>query len=113
LCDRCRRLSLGRRSCRLRSNTSAPPHGRCDTRSKIFVDAFWNSRQESFTKHLLRLMKSWALVCDVWFLEPQTQRAGESAVEFSNRVKDMIAKKAGLRSVEWDGYLKFWSLNFF
>eukprot|EP00976_Prorocentrum_cordatum_P060554 1175956-Prorocentrum_minimum.AAC.2 len=34
--------------------------------NKIFVDAFWNSRRQSFTQHLMRLMTSWAVVCDVW-----------------------------------------------
>ncbi|KAH0458675.1 hypothetical protein IEQ34_011489 [Dendrobium chrysotoxum] len=32
--------------------------------NKIFVDAFWNSKKQSFTKHLVRLMTSWAVVCD-------------------------------------------------
>jgi glycerol-3-phosphate O-acyltransferase 3/4 len=36
--------------------------------NKIFVDAFWNSRRQSFTQHLFRLMTSWAVVCDVYFL---------------------------------------------
>jgi glycerol-3-phosphate O-acyltransferase 3/4 len=44
--------------------------------NKIFVDAFWNSRRQSFSQHLLRLMTSWAAVADVWFLEPQTCRPG-------------------------------------
>ncbi len=44
--------------------------------NKIFVDAFWNSRRQSFTQHLLKLMTSWAVVCDVYFLEPQRQRPG-------------------------------------
>lgn len=47
--------------------------------NKIFVDAFWNSRKESFGKHLFRLMTSWALVCDVYFLEPQSIRPGKPA----------------------------------
>jgi glycerol-3-phosphate O-acyltransferase 3/4 len=33
--------------------------------NKIFVDAFWNSRRQSFTQHLMKLMSSWAVVCDV------------------------------------------------
>ncbi|MCD7463994.1 hypothetical protein HAX54_051892 [Datura stramonium] len=46
--------------------------------NKIFVDAFWNSRKQSFTMHLLQLMTSWAVVCDVWYLEPQNIRPGET-----------------------------------
>ncbi|KAF7814729.1 glycerol-3-phosphate acyltransferase 3 [Senna tora] len=33
--------------------------------NKIFVDAFWNSRKQSFTMHLHQLMTSWVVVCDV------------------------------------------------
>jgi len=74
--------------------------------NKIFVDAFWNSRRESFTYHLLKLMSSWAVVCDVYYLAPQCIRHNESASEFAERVKRMICNKIGLKSVQWDGYLK-------
>ena len=74
--------------------------------NKIFVDAFWNSRAQSFLMHLLTLMKSWAVVCDVYYLEPQTQLPGESSIEFASRVKALISEKAGLKNVEFDGYLK-------
>jgi len=75
--------------------------------NKIFVDAFWNSRKQSFTMHLLQLMTSWAVVCEVWYLEPQTIRPGETAIEFAERVRDMISLRAGLKKVPWDGYLKY------
>ncbi|KAL3701590.1 hypothetical protein R1sor_019612 [Riccia sorocarpa] len=76
--------------------------------NKIFVDAFWNSKKQSFTMHLLRLMTAWAVVCDVWYLEPQTLRPGESSIEFAERVRDMIASRAGIKKVPWDGYLKYY-----
>jgi hypothetical protein len=41
--------------------------------------------RQSFTKHLLQLMTSWAVVCDVWYLEPQNLRPGETAIEFAER----------------------------
>eukprot|EP01114_Cavostelium_apophysatum_P015852 TRINITY_DN4404_c0_g1_i1.p1 TRINITY_DN4404_c0_g1~~TRINITY_DN4404_c0_g1_i1.p1 ORF type:complete len:579 (+),score=100.79 TRINITY_DN4404_c0_g1_i1:116-1852(+) len=75
--------------------------------NKLFSDPFWNSRQQSFMKHLFRLMSGWAVVADVWYLEPQTIQPGESASDFADRVKGMIAKKAGLINVQWDGYLKY------
>ncbi|KAL1208625.1 Glycerol-3-phosphate acyltransferase 9 [Cardamine amara subsp. amara] len=75
--------------------------------NKIFVDAFWNSRKQSFTMHLLQLMTSWAVVCEVWYLEPQTLRPGETGIEFAERVRDMISLRAGLKKVPWDGYLKY------
>ena len=75
--------------------------------NKIFVDAHWNSRKFSFSQHLFMLMTSWAVVCDVHFLEPQRLRRGETSVAFAERVRVMIANKAGLKMVEWDGYLKY------
>ncbi|KAI8471890.1 MAG: acyltransferase-domain-containing protein [Monoraphidium minutum] len=79
--------------------------------NKIFVDAFWNSRRQSFTQHLLKLMTSWAVVCDVYFLEPQRKRDEESTDQFASRVQEMIANKAKLRVVPWDGYLKYYNLG--
>ncbi|KAI8533249.1 hypothetical protein RHMOL_Rhmol11G0282900 [Rhododendron molle] len=75
--------------------------------NKIFVDAFWNSRKQSFTRHLLQLMTSWAVVCDVWYLEPQNLKPGETPIEFAERVRDVISVRAGLKMVPWDGYLKY------
>lgn len=51
-------------------------------------------------------MTSWAVVADVWFLEPQRRREGESAVDFAARVKEMIARRANLKNTDWDGYMK-------
>lgn len=65
--------------------------------NKIFVDAFWNSKRQSFTQHLLRLMTSWAVVCDVYFLEPQHRLPNESVDDFAARVQAMIARRAGLK----------------
>lgn len=79
--------------------------------NKIFVDAFWNSKKQSFTAHLMKLMRSWALVCDVYFLEPQSRQPGESAQQFAERVQRMIADKARLRIAPWDGYLKYYNLG--
>ena len=69
--------------------------------NKTFVDAFWNSRKQSFTMHLLTLMCSWAVVCDVHFMEPQSRKDGETAEEFAERVRGMIADKAGMKRVPW------------
>eukprot|EP01094_Clydonella_sp_ATCC50884_P022078 TRINITY_DN4998_c0_g1_i1.p1 TRINITY_DN4998_c0_g1~~TRINITY_DN4998_c0_g1_i1.p1 ORF type:complete len:492 (-),score=166.29 TRINITY_DN4998_c0_g1_i1:272-1747(-) len=71
-----------------------------------FCDPFWNSMKESFWYHIFKIMKAWALVCDVYYLKPQEIRPGEQPQDFALRVKEMIAKKAKLRSVPWDGYLK-------
>ncbi|XP_005098120.1 glycerol-3-phosphate acyltransferase 3-like [Aplysia californica] len=71
-----------------------------------FGDAFWNSSKESFTQHLLGIMSSWALVCDVWYLPPMTRLENEDAVAFANRVKSEIARQGGLVDLDWDGGLK-------
>lgn len=76
--------------------------------NKIFVDAFWNSRREGFTRHLTRIMTSWALVADVWYMEPTTRAEGESAEAFAERVRERIAERAGLKCVPWDGMLKYY-----
>ncbi|KAI8023318.1 Glycerol-3-phosphate acyltransferase 9 [Camellia lanceoleosa] len=49
---------------------------------------------------ILQLMTSWAVVCDVWYLEPQSLKPGETAIEFAE-------SSAGLKMVPWDGYLKY------
>ncbi len=76
--------------------------------NKIFVDPFWNSKKQSFQMHLFELMTSWCLICDVWYLEPQVRRSGESAVDFAARCKAKICHKAGLKNVDLDGYMKYW-----
>ncbi|KAJ3058231.1 hypothetical protein HK102_010609, partial [Quaeritorhiza haematococci] len=43
---------------------------------KRYADAYWHSRAQTFTQHILYLMTRWALVADVWFLPPQTLRKG-------------------------------------
>ena len=40
----------------------------------------------------------------------QVQKHGESSQQFAERVQAMIAKRAGLKVVPWDGYLKYYNL---
>ncbi|KAK4757162.1 hypothetical protein SAY87_007289 [Trapa incisa] len=70
--------------------------------NKIFADAFWNSRKQSFTMHLLQLTTSWAVVCDVICFCIDNLIYG-----LSTWVRDMISIRAGLKKVPWDGYLKY------
>jgi hypothetical protein len=69
------------------------------------------SKAQSFQGHLATLMSSWAVVCDVYYLEPQRIQAGENGIAFSNRVKKLIAEKAGLKNVSYDGYLKHFEVK--
>ncbi|KAG9261611.1 glycerol-3-phosphate acyltransferase 3-like [Astyanax mexicanus] len=71
-----------------------------------FGDAFWNSAKYNMVSYLLRMMTSWAIVCNVWYLPPVTQQEGEDAVQFANRVKSAIAHQGGLLDLAWDGGLK-------
>ncbi|KAJ1355424.1 Glycerol-3-phosphate acyltransferase 3-like, variant 2 [Parelaphostrongylus tenuis] len=70
------------------------------------TDAFWNSSEQSYGEYLWRMMTSWAIICDVWYLPPMTREDGEDAIAFARRVKRAIAKKGGLVDLEWDGALK-------
>ena len=58
----------------------------------------------------LKLMSSWAVVCDVYFLEPQVKRPEETSQQFAERVQGMIASRAKLKVAPWDGYLKYYNL---
>lgn len=71
-----------------------------------FGDAFWNSGKYNMVSYLLRMMTSWAIVCNVWYLPPMTRQDGEDAVHFANRVKSAIAEQGGLVDLSWDGGLK-------
>jgi glycerol-3-phosphate O-acyltransferase 3/4 len=73
---------------------------------KEFGDAYWNSSQAAFPRHLFDLMTSWAVVCDVHYLPPMTIDEGETTVQFAGRVKRKICESAHLIDVNWDGFLK-------
>uniref|UniRef100_A0A671VL39 Glycerol-3-phosphate acyltransferase 3 n=1 Tax=Sparus aurata TaxID=8175 RepID=A0A671VL39_SPAAU len=71
-----------------------------------FGDAFWNSSKYNMVSYLLRMMTSWAIVVNVWYLPPMTRQDGEDAAQFANRVKSAIADQGGLLDLAWDGGLK-------
>ncbi|KAF7393165.1 hypothetical protein HZH66_008998 [Vespula vulgaris] len=71
-----------------------------------FGDAFWNSSRYSMLQYLYMMMSSWAIVCEVWYLPPMYRNEGESAIDFANRVKSVIARQGGLVDLQWDGQLK-------
>ncbi|CAF94330.1 unnamed protein product, partial [Tetraodon nigroviridis] len=71
-----------------------------------FGDAFWNSSKYNMVSYVLRMMTSWAIVVNVWYLPPMTIREGEDAAQFANRVKSAIAHQGGLLDLPWDGGLK-------
>ena len=76
--------------------------------NKIFAETFWHSRRMSFTTYLLKLMTSWAVVADVWYMEPQEMGPDEDSIKFAERVRGMICERAGIKPVPWDGMLKYY-----
>lgn len=42
----------------------------------------------------------------VTFIKPMRKNPEETAVQFSERVKEKISNAAGLKNLSWDGYLK-------
>jgi hypothetical protein len=53
------------------------------------------------------VMRAWTVHAEVHFMEPQNINPGESPEDFANRVRLMIATRAGLKVVDWDGMLKY------
>uniref|UniRef100_A0A672ZKB0 Glycerol-3-phosphate acyltransferase 3-like n=1 Tax=Sphaeramia orbicularis TaxID=375764 RepID=A0A672ZKB0_9TELE len=78
-----------------------------------FGDAFWNSSKYSMVSYLLRMMTSWALVCNVWYLPAMHQQDGEDAVQFANRVKSAIAHQGGLVDLQIKLKFHFKNVRFF
>ncbi|KAJ3314622.1 hypothetical protein HDU76_002375, partial [Blyttiomyces sp. JEL0837] len=74
--------------------------------NKQWADAYWHSKTQTFTKHILYLMTRWALVADVWYLPPEKLVKGQSSADFANGVKARISKQAKLKNLSWDGYFK-------
>ncbi|KAJ3298996.1 hypothetical protein HDU79_003322 [Rhizoclosmatium sp. JEL0117] len=74
--------------------------------NKKWADAYWHSKTQSFTYHILYLMTRWALVAEVSYLPPQSLQKGQTSTDFANHVKAMISKQAGLKNLSWDGYFK-------
>eukprot|EP00945_MAST-04E_sp_MAST-4E-sp1_P006990 g6990.t1 len=77
--------------------------------NKSFVDAYWISSKEGFLMYLFRLMRSFCLVCDVWYMDSMYRRKDETAIQFAGRVQQAIADQAGLKNTQYDGYMKYWT----
>lgn len=71
-----------------------------------FADPFWNSQEQNMLTYLFMLMTSWAIVCDVFYLQPTKMQERETAIEFAERVKADICRHGGLVDLPWDGMIK-------
>lgn len=47
-----------------------------------FGDAFWNSSKYNIVSYLLRIMTSWAIVCNVWYMPPMVRKVIEHLVDW-------------------------------
>ncbi|KAM8808222.1 glycerol-3-phosphate acyltransferase 3-like [Eudromia elegans] len=71
-----------------------------------FGDPFWNSMKHSVMTYGFKVLTSWAIVCNVWYLPPMVKEEEEDAVHFADRVKAVIAAQGGMSVLPWDGGLK-------
>lgn len=52
-------------------------------------------------------MTAWAIKAEVIYLPVMERGENEGSIDFAMRVKKVIADSGGLRSLEWDGTLKY------
>uniref|UniRef100_A0A8L8KI71 PlsC domain-containing protein n=1 Tax=Heligmosomoides polygyrus TaxID=6339 RepID=A0A8L8KI71_HELPZ len=71
-----------------------------------FGDPFWNSSAQSWCEYVIRMMTSWAIICNIYYLPPMEKLPNEDAMAFASRVKKAIAARGGFVDLEWDGALK-------
>lgn len=74
-----------------------------------YGDAFWDSTRSSMLRYILMVISSWTTICDIWYMPAVPRLPGESSIDFASRVKAVIAAKAGIEDLPWDGNLKRWN----
>ncbi|KAI1709805.1 acyltransferase domain-containing protein [Ditylenchus destructor] len=66
-----------------------------------FGDSYWS--EDQFFHYLLRVLTSWAIVYDVYYLPVQRRYRHEDATEFARRVQCLIAEAADCAPAGYDG----------
>ncbi|CAL8101504.1 unnamed protein product [Calicophoron daubneyi] len=84
----------------------APIHPVAIRYNPLFADCFWNSSRDGLLHYAFKMMTSWAMVVDVWYLPPTEMHAGEDGIAFARRVQQSIAHCGGMLDMDWDGELK-------
>lgn len=69
----------------------------------LLGDSFWGD--EPYWVHLLRVMTSWAIVYDVYYLPKMVKGEDESAALFAGRVQRAICEAAHIEALPFDGFL--------
>lgn len=57
-----------------------------------FCDAFWNSGKYNMVSYLLRMMTSWAIVVNVWYLPPMTIQVSDTSSSVRRRTRDYTSE---------------------
>lgn len=66
-------------------------------------DSFWGDYP--FWMHLLRVITSWAIIYDVYYLPKMVKGEHESAAAFASRVQHAICDAASIEPLSFDGFL--------
>ncbi|CAO3632007.1 unnamed protein product [Mucor hiemalis] len=72
---------------------------------RYFGDPYWDTRK-GFMYYAYYRMTRWMTTVNVVYNTPESPRRGESAVDYSGRVKDVIASSVGLQKVDFNGMAK-------
>ncbi|GAA53051.1 glycerol-3-phosphate acyltransferase 3 [Clonorchis sinensis] len=78
----------------------APIHPVAIKYNPLFADCFWNSSRDSLLQYTFKIMSSWAMVVDVWYLPPTRMRDDEDGIMFAGRVQQSIANCGGLLNMD-------------
>lgn len=73
---------------------------------KDLLEPYWNRRQQGFVLHMFYLLTRWRMDAEVHWMDPVRAEKNESPISFSHRVKNLIAKRIGLRNTLWNGSFK-------
>lgn len=73
---------------------------------KDLMEPYWNRRMHGFTGHIFYLATRWRIDADVYWMDPVRRNEDETSVEFSHRVKNMIAEQLDIKNTLWNGSFK-------
>ncbi|CAB3398520.1 unnamed protein product [Caenorhabditis bovis] len=69
-----------------------------------FGDSFWSER--TYLPYLVRIMTSWCLKIDIFYLPPMSKLETENDEQFSRRVQLAISEKIGRIALPYDGKMR-------
>lgn len=72
---------------------------------RSYGDPYWDTRK-GFMYYAYYRMTRWFTPVEVVYSEPESPRRDETAVQYSDRIKDIIANSVGLEKVDFNGMAK-------